>query len=290
MVVNDNLNNPKDFFEDLAFCLAATGIAVILGIIFHVWSGYMLGTGTAFGAELQTVEQQTLHAPNEDCLTDAQKAKWQTLVEFFHKLGKSEEEAGQETSSDSQETGDRTSVTFPVAQKKAEMLASYIQVSNRKISSEHAATLAKSIIRWSEAYSLPVGLTAGVMYAESNFNINAKGSILPEGSYAIGPMQVMWPLHQGLAKTLGVKAKQDMFGDLGVKVGCCLLSGYCRDENSTIGGLKRYLASLNKTYILEKVFLTWMIIDRLNSGGIGTEEIEEVRRAEQQYMKKLLKR
>lgn len=299
MTINNNLNDPKDIWEDLLFYGIATLCALILGALFYYFAHrQLLEASPAYGEEvyaqtqIQTPADQTLQIEN----------KWNQLVEFFYKLKAKED--SQALSSDlppANTTVQEKKKYTPVAtldlpmkpktadEEKIQNIAAYMQVANKKLTDQQARLLAKSILTWSKEYNLPVGLVTGVMYAESNFKANAVGPAVGGGSRAVGPMQVMWPMHQSLAKTLGVPNKQAMFGDLGVKVGCHLLAGYCKDEQSVIGGLKRYLASLSRVYILEKVMLTWIIIDQLNSSTLSSEEIELAKQTEHQYIRKLIR-
>lgn len=104
---------------------------------------------------------------------------------------------------------------------------------------------AASLIHYSESYQLPLGLTVGVAQTESTFRPNAASS-----AGAVGPMQVMWPMHAGLLSTIGITTREQlMTPDNGIHAGCMLLSRYLKAEQSVTSGLKRYYGALSTKYV-----------------------------------------
>lgn len=174
--------------------------------------------------------------------------------------------------------------------KTEKIVETFILQINPKVTTQKADILSKAIVKYSAEYKLPIGLVLGVAFAESTFKMDAQGPLCKGGHRAVGAMQVMWPTHSRLASTLGVRSKHDMFGSLGVKVGCHLLSLYVKDAGSISGGLKQYLAVLSKSYILDKVFIVWMTIEQAETGLISKEEMKQVFQREQSYMRQMTRK
>lgn len=272
---------PDDFWMEVLTILGMISIALLMGLVFWYGIRYNLGWLDIKKAEGAKLDQTT-----------SADIKWNMLLTEYPQVTipmKSFDWA--KINSGSTPSNDHAPKTEPedIQSRKLAAVKSFIRYANPKLSSLQADSLAKSIVRWADYYSLPVGLVVGVTHAESNFRPSAQG-ILVQGHRAVGPMQVMWPMHQELARSLGVKTKQAMFGDLGVKVGCYILKTYIKDEQSVIGGLKRYLAALSKVYILEKVMTGWIAIEQLIAGTITEQELQDTHITEKNYMRRLIAR
>lgn len=274
-----------DFWMEVLAITGMISVALLIAIVF--WYGIhtnlgLLGISKAEGTEV--VDRKTVSSDD---------VKWNSLLLKYPQVTlpikapdwtKVSISAGQD-SRDHKPAND----VEDVQNKKLEAVKSFIRYANPKLKIKQVDSLADSIVKWADFYNLPVGLVVGVTHAESNFKATAQG-ILVQGHRAIGPMQVMWPMHQDLAKRLGVPTKQAMFGDLGVKVGCYILKTYIKDEQSVIGGLKRYLATLSKVYILEKVMTGWIAVEQLTAGTITEEELKDTHITEKNYMRRLTAR
>lgn len=272
---------PETIWEALLMMAGAISVAGIVALV--IWYGISSRLGTMTVSPVEGAEE----AVNDVASADV-TAKWDSLLSRYAKILSTitipmpvtahEEEVGQTKLSADKEQD---------AHVVHSAVEEFIKYANPKLNQAQVSTLTNSLIRWAGYYRLPIGLIVGVTHAESNFRTHAEGVLCAGGHRAVGPMQVMWPMHQKLAKNLGVRSKQAMFGDLGVKVGCYLLKNYVQDEHSIIGGLKRYLSSLSKVYILDKVLTDWMTLEQLVAGTISVQELRDTHQTEKDYMRRL---
>ena len=141
----------------------------------------------------------------------------------------------------------------------------YMSEMNPKTDNMTLLELTASAIKYSQKYSIPLGLVIGVMQTESNFNPKALSS-----AGACGPMQVMWNIHKDALIANGITTRDALFTtDLGVAAGCLILSRYLRDERSVAGGLKRYYGALSGNY-LSTTYSNWHTFELYASGIIKT--------------------
>lgn len=122
----------------------------------------------------------------------------------------------------------------------------YIQKTTRgSVDPGTALTTAVALTHWSREYRIPLPLAIGVAQTESRFRPGAKSS-----AGALGPMQVMWPMHKGLLSTIGVTTAADLHTpDKGIQAGCLLLGRFLVAEKSVTGALKRYYGAFSANYI-----------------------------------------
>ena len=282
---NRELEAEETWWENLIAFLGSLSVIGIIILTLWYWIDQRISSIYSTPAEGST--QETGAVSGDVGTSNDIETKWNRLIAKYpsnqKKIQVKEESADSFLITTDEEEPEEESREETGIQ---EVVKAFIRYANPKLSDSQARSTASHLIKWAEHYKLPVGLVVGVAHAESNFKIRAEG-ILVKGDRATGIMQVMWPMHQKLARHLGVKNKQDMFGELGVKVGCYLLKTYIRDEQSIIGGLKRYLSSLSKVYILEKVLTDWMVIEQAVTGTISIEEIRDSHQTERNYMKKL---
>lgn len=188
--------------------------------------------------------------------------------------------------------------TPPVAEQTAQEsqdhnemahLDAYILYANPRLTSADRQVMAKAIVDNSKKYSLPIGLVVAVIHAESNFNAKAIGPQTKYGS-AMGPMQLMWPMHKDLANSIGVDQKGILTAAGGVKAGCFLLSRYITAEKSITGGLIRFLSQPNPKYVLDKVLASYLTYKQISIGLVELDKIEEAHQKEIASMKRLTKK
>lgn len=104
---------------------------------------------------------------------------------------------------------------------------------------------AASLVKYTSEYGVPLPLAVGVTQTESTFRPEAISN-----KKACGPMQVVWDVHHGLLKNIGITKKDELFtADKGVQAGCYLLGRYLKEEKSITMGLKRYYGALSPKYI-----------------------------------------
>lgn len=168
-------------------------------------------------------------------------------------------------------------------------IEAYISYANPKLSPVDRQVMVQAIYENANQYSLPMGLVVAVIHIESNFNAGAIG---PKTKYgrAMGAMQVMWPVHKGLAESVGVNEKSILTADGGVKVGCLLLSRYITAEKSITGGLIRFFSQPSPQYVLDKVMTAFLTYHQLSSGLLGLDMIAEAHKTEIASMKRLTKK
>ena len=104
---------------------------------------------------------------------------------------------------------------------------------------------AASLVKYTSEYNVPLALAVGVTQTESAFRPEAISN-----KKACGPMQVVWDIHYGLLKNIGINKKDELFtADKGIQAGCYVLGRYLKEEKSITMGLKRYYGALSPKYI-----------------------------------------
>lgn len=167
-------------------------------------------------------------------------------------------------------------------------VSNFIKESNSKLTYEERADMTDAILKWSNKHNLPVGLVVAVCHVESNFNAKAHGPKTKHGR-ARGAMQVMWPVHKGLAESCSVKPYEMFSADGGVCVGTFLLQRYIAAEGSISGGLAKYFSKPSRNYIIEKVMSSYLTFDRLHSGSIRTGSIACSQQNESTKLKRIVR-
>lgn len=171
---------------------------------------------------------------------------------------------------------------------KSELLlvSAFIRASNPSLSPESTERIAMAILQNALDYNLPVGLVVAVTKVESNFRVSAVGPKTKHGQ-AMGPMQVMWPVHKDLAGSVGVDIDGIKTADGGMKVGCLLLSRYISAEQSITGGLIRFFSQASSTYVLDRVMTAYFTYRQLAFGMVGVDGITEAHKREVAAMQRL---
>lgn len=167
-------------------------------------------------------------------------------------------------------------------------VSDFIKEANSRLTYEERTDMTNAIIKWSNKFNLPIGLVVAVCHVESNFNAKAEGPKTKHGR-ARGAMQVMWPVHKGLADSCSVKPYEMFSADGGVCVGTFLLSRYIDAEGSISGGLAKYFSKPSRNYIIEKVMSSYLTFDRLHSGSIRTGSIACSQQNESTKLKRIVR-
>ncbi|MCX7827695.1 MAG: transglycosylase SLT domain-containing protein [Thermanaerothrix sp.] len=129
-------------------------------------------------------------------------------------------------------------------QRTVAAVVRYIRGTNPSVSHKTAWRTAAALVYYSAKYGIPVHLSAAVAHTESHFNPRAQS---PKG--AMGIMQVMWRVHNGLLQAHGIESKTDMMDpEKGVAAGCLLLSRYVKAYGSVPKALARYYGGSSVAY------------------------------------------
>lgn len=148
-------------------------------------------------------------------------------------------------------------------QQKVATVATFIRKVNKKVSPKVAWREACAIVYYSHKYNLPVDLVVGLAKVESRFNPSAHNK-----SGAMGVMQVMWKVHNGMLGAKGIATKQDHMFDpeRGVEAGALILSRYVKAYGSMQKALNRYYGGISYSYI-KKISKNMAMLDRHTSAG-----------------------
>lgn len=289
---DEEYSEQQTWQEKLITILGTIGIIGIITLTFVAWIIRLIDNESINPAEGSTTRTLTI-IPGEDTHISGDptyniQSGWNSLLTRYSMIftTTSIEPEIKEVEKEKTKTVEPVIKDDDPSQHTFKVTKAFIKYANPKLADDQIESVARSLIKWAEYYTLPVGLVVGVAHAESNFRVRAEG-ILIKGDRATGCMQVMWPMHRKLAKELGVSSKNDMFGDLGIKVGCYLLKTYIQEQDSIIGGLASYLSSLSRTYILEKVIVDWIVIEQLIIGSITETELPDVHQTEKNFMSRI---
>ena len=167
-------------------------------------------------------------------------------------------------------------------------VSAFIREANPRLSDEERSEMTEAIIEWSDNYGVPLGLIVAVCHIESNFNAKALGPRTRYGR-AHGAMQVMWPVHQGLAESCAVTQDKMLSADGGVRIGTMLLKGYIREEGSIAGGLSRYYSKPSSRYVIEKVMASYLTFEQLHAGLIQSGEATKAHQNESGKLRQIVR-
>lgn len=134
----------------------------------------------------------------------------------------------------------------PSKQRDVADTATYIRKVNSKIPYETAWREACALVFYSSKYGVPSNLAVGVANAESHFNPNAKSS-----AGALGVMQVMWKVHNGMLRAKGIAPTRDHMFDpeRGVEAGVLILSRYIAAHGTVQKALNKYYGGISNSYL-----------------------------------------
>lgn len=134
----------------------------------------------------------------------------------------------------------------PAKQRSVADTATFIRKVNPNIPHETAWREACALVFYSVKYGVPVNLAVGIAKAESHFNPNAKSS-----AGALGVMQVMWKVHNGMLRAKGIAPTRDHMFDpeRGVEAGVLILSRYISAYGTVQKALNRYYGGISNSYL-----------------------------------------
>ena len=164
------------------------------------------------------------------------------------------------------------------------MTTDYILSMNANKERKDAEEMARSLVKWTKYYDVPLRIAVGVAHVESNFRPNAVGIQTPSGK-AVGSMQVMYSVHTALLGAEGIKSQDEvMTVDGGIRAGCYILSRYIRAEKSVTSALGRYFSRLDGNYILRKVLASALTFEQYRTGTLPINGIKTAHEKESKTM------
>ncbi len=134
----------------------------------------------------------------------------------------------------------------PGKQKKVANIAAFIRKVNPKISHKTAWREACALVFYSVKYGVPSDLAVGIAKTESRFNPAAQSK-----AGALGVMQVVWRVHNGMLRAKGIAATRDHMFDpeRGVEAGVLILSRYISAYGTVQKALNRYYGGIAHNYV-----------------------------------------
>ena len=143
-------------------------------------------------------------------------------------------------------------------QRKVANVATFIRKVNKNISPKIAWREACALVYYSHKYGVPTDLSVGIAKAESRFNPSAQSK-----SGAMGVMQVMWKVHNGMLSKKGIATTKDHMFDpeRGVEAGVMILSRYIRAYGTVQKALNRYYGGISTAY-LKKVNKNMVMLEK----------------------------
>lgn len=134
----------------------------------------------------------------------------------------------------------------PAKQKKVANVAAFIRKVNPKISAKTAWREACALVFYSVKYGVPPDLVVSIAKAESRFNPSAQSK-----AGALGVMQVMWKVHNGMLRAKGIAPTRDHMFDpeRGVEAGVLILSRYMSAYGTVQKALNRYYGGIAHSYL-----------------------------------------
>ena len=149
-------------------------------------------------------------------------------------------------------------------QRKVANVATFIRKVNKNISPKIAWREACALVYYSHKYGVPTDLSVGIAKAESRFNPSAQSK-----SGAMGVMQVMWKVHNGMLSKKGIATTKDHMFDpeRGVEAGVMILSRYIRAYGTVQKALNRYYGGISTAY-LKKVNKNMVMLEK-HMGATG---------------------
>ena len=146
-------------------------------------------------------------------------------------------------------------------QRKVANVATFIRKVNKNISPKIAWREACALVYYSHKYGVPTDLSVGIAKAESRFNPSAQSK-----SGAVGVMQVMWRVHNGMLSKKGIATTRDHMFDpeRGVEAGVMILSRYIGAYGTVQKALNRYYGGISTAY-LKKVNKNMAMLEKHTS-------------------------
>ncbi|WP_288334745.1 transglycosylase SLT domain-containing protein [Cloacibacillus porcorum] len=134
----------------------------------------------------------------------------------------------------------------PAKQKKVANVAAFIRKVNPKISAKTAWREACALVFYSVKYNVSSDLVVSIAKAESRFNPSTQSK-----AGALGVMQVMWKVHNGMLRAKGIAPTRDHMFDpeRGVEAGVLILSRYMSAYGTVQKALNRYYGGIAHNYL-----------------------------------------
>ena len=134
----------------------------------------------------------------------------------------------------------------PAKQRNVADTATFIRKVNSKIPYETAWREACALVFYSSKYNVPSNLAISIANAESHFNPNAKSN-----AGALGVMQVMWKVHNGMLRAKGIAPTRDHMFDpeRGIEAGVLILSRYISAYGTVQKALNKYYGGISNSYL-----------------------------------------
>ncbi len=178
---------------------------------------------------------------------EARSAKYdQSIYSALKHQGLTEEDLAKWRHDHPLSTLNRLDKLPPAKQRSVANTATFIRKVNSKIPHETAWREASALVFYSIKYGVPSNLAIGIAKAESHFNPNAKSS-----AGALGVMQVMWKVHNGMLRAKGIAPTRDHMFDpeRGVEAGVLILSRYITAYGTVQKALNKYYGGIATNYL-----------------------------------------
>lgn len=244
----------------------AVMLLLLLSIIFHPDAGmsstdassktHTLTDGTVItvsnAASDQTVSAETTTviaaaaAENSEAVRPKAPAFDPAVTKALKKQGLNEGHIGVWQDEHPKSTLNKLGAMTPERQRKIAGVASFIRKVNPKISAKTAWREACALVFYSAKYGIPSELAVSVAKAESKFTPSAKSK-----AGALGVMQVVWRVHNGMLRAKGIAATRDHMFDpeRGVEAGVLILSRYVKAYGTVQKALNRYYGGVAHSYV-----------------------------------------
>ena len=149
-------------------------------------------------------------------------------------------------------------------QKKVANVATFIRKVNSSLSVKTAWREASALVYYSVKYKVPLDIVVAIAKQESKFNPSAQSR-----SGALGVMQVVWKVHNGMLRSRGIApTRNHMFDpERGVEAGVLILSRYIKAYGSLQSALNRYYGGFAKVYIKKVNNNVAMLKRHVNDSG-----------------------
>lgn len=173
-----------------------------------------------------------------------------SIYNALRKQGLSKEHIGLWCSEHPVSTLNKLAALDPAKQKKVANASSYIRKVNPQLSVKTAWREAMALVYYSQKYNIPSDLVISIAKAESRFNPGAASK-----SGALGVMQVMWKVHNGMLRSKGIApTREHMFDpERGVEAGVLILARYVKAYGTLQKALYRYYGGGTAHSYLKKV-------------------------------------
>ncbi len=192
-------------------------------------------------------DNAAIHAKLEKRREEARAAKYDpSIYSALKQQGLTEENLAKWRHDHPLSTLNRLDKLTPAQQRNVAHTATFIRKVNSKIPHETAWREASALVFYSVKYGVPSNLAIGIAKTESHFNPKAKSS-----AGALGVMQVMWKVHNGMLRAKGIApTREHMFDpERGIEAGVLILSRYITAYGTVQKALNRYYGGIATSYL-----------------------------------------